>query len=53
MRDSGEVKDFAHFWKYHQNNLVIAHLNNNSITNKFELLTKKTKGNVTILLVPE
>ena len=43
-KDSGEVKDLAHFRKCNQNKLVIAHININSLRNKFELLTEKTKG---------
>ena len=53
MRDSGEVRDLTHFRKYNQNKLVYAHLNINSLRNKFELLTEKTKGNVDILLISE
>ena len=51
MKDSGEVKDLAHFRKCNQNKLVIAHININSLRNKFELLTEKIKGNVDILLI--
>ena len=51
MRDSGEVKDSAHFRKYDRNKLVIAHLNINSLTNKVELLTEKAKANADILLI--
>ena len=53
MKDSGEVKDLAHFRKCNQNKLVIAHININSLRNKFELLTEKTKGNVDISLISE
>ena len=53
MKDSGEVKDLAHFRKCNQNKLVIAHININSLRNKFELLTEKINGNVDILLIPE
>ena len=44
MRDSGQVS-------YNQSKLVIAHLNINSLENKFELLNEKTKGNIDILLI--
>ena len=53
MRDSGEGKDLPHFRKCNQNKLVIAHININSLKNKFELLTVKTNGNVEILLISE
>ena len=53
MKDSGEVKDLAYFRKCNQNKLVIAHMNINSLRNKFELLTEKTKGNVDISLISE
>ena len=53
MKDFGEVKDLVHFRKCNQNKLVIAHININSLRNKFELLTQKTKGNVDILLISE
>ena len=53
MKDSGEVKDLAYFRKCNQNKLVIAHININSLRNKFELLTEKTKGNVDISLISE
>ena len=53
MKDSGEVKDLTHFRRSNQNKLVIAHININSLRNKFELLTEKTKGNVNILLISE
>ena len=51
MGDSGEVKNLAHFWNYSQNELVITHLNINSLRNKFELFTEKAKSNVDLLLV--
>ena len=53
MRDPGEGMDLAYFRKCNQNKLVIAHINIGSLRNKFELLTKKTKGNVDILLISE
>ena len=53
MRDSDEVEDLAHFRKYNQNKLDVAHLNINSLRNKSELLTEKTKGNVDILVISE
>ena len=53
MTDSAEVKGLANFKKYNQNKLVIVHLNINSLRNKFELLTEKTKGNIGILLISE
>ena len=53
MRDSDEVEDLAHFRKYNQNKLDVAHLNINFLRNKFELLTEKTKGNVDILVISE
>ena len=53
MRDSNEGKDLAHFRRCNQNKFVIAHVNINSLRNKFELLTEKTKGNVDILLISE
>ena len=53
MRDSGEGKNLAPFRKFNQNKLVIAHININSLRNKFELLTEKTKGNVDILVISE
>ena len=34
-------------------NCFFAHLDNNSFRNKFELLTKNTKGNIDILLISE
>ena len=46
IKDSGEVKDLAHFRKCNQKKIVIAHININSLRNKFELLTEKIKGNV-------
>lgn len=51
MGDSGEVKNLAHFWNYSQNELVITHLNINSLRKKFELFTEKAKANVDLLLV--
>ena len=53
MKDFGEVKDLVHSRKCNQNKLVIAHININSLRNKFELLTEKTKVNVDILLTSE
>ena len=53
MTDSGEVKDLTHVRKCNENKLDIAHLNINSLRNKFELLTEKTKGNADILLIFE
>ena len=53
MRDSSEGKNLVHFRKCNQNKLVIIHININSLRNKFELLTEKTKGNVDILLISE
>ena len=53
MGDSGEGKGLAYFRKCSQSKLVIAHININSLRNKFELLTKKTKGNIDILLISE
>ena len=50
MRNSGQFKDLAYFRKYNQTKLVYAHLNINSVRNKFELLTEKTKRNFDILL---
>ena len=35
------------------NKLVIAHLNINSIRNKFDFLVEKIKGNVDILMISE
>ena len=43
----------VHFRKCNQNKFVIAHKNINSLRNKFELLTEKTKGNVDILSISE
>ena len=53
MRDSSEGKNLAYFRKCNQNKLVIIHININSLRNKFELPTEKTKGNVDILLISE
>ena len=53
VTDSGWGKGLAYFRKCNQNKLVIAHVNINSLRNKFELLTEKTKGNVDILLISE
>ena len=52
MRDSREVKDLAHFRKYNQN-IIIPHLNINSLRSKNELLIEQRKGNVKILLISE
>ena len=35
------------------NKLIFAHLNINSIRNKFELLKEQTKGNIDILMISE
>ena len=35
------------------NKLIFAHLNINSIRNKFELLSKQIKGNVDVLMISE
>ena len=53
MRDSGEGKDLAHFRMWNQNKLVTADININSLRNKFQLLTKKAKRDVGILLISE
>ena len=53
MRDSREVKDLPHFRKYNQNNIIIPHLNINSLRSKNELLIEQRKGNVKILLISE
>ena len=47
------MNPLAYFRECNQNKLNIAHININSLRNKFELLTEKTKGNVSILLISE
>ena len=51
MRDSGEVKDWTHFRTYIQSIVFIARLSINSLRNKFELFTEKTKRDVDVLLI--
>ena len=41
------------FRKDNLNKLIFAHLNINSIRNKFELLSEQVKGNVDVLMISE
>ena len=50
---SVQFYNLLHFDKDNLNKLIFAHLNINSIRNKFELLSKQIKGNVDVLMISE
>ena len=43
LNNSGEVRCLAHFRKFNQNKLVVAHLKINPLGDKFGFLNEKTK----------
>ena len=50
---SVQFYNLLHFDKDNLNKLIFAHLNINSIRNKFELLSEQIKGNVDVLMISE
>ena len=42
-----------HFAKKNLNKLIVAHLNINSLRNKFEFLIQQTEGKIDILIISE
>ena len=53
MYNSPYADNMEFIRKYNLNKLIIAHLNINSIRNKFDSLVHKIKGNVDIMMISE